>query len=165
MTLGAWRRWGSPPTAAEMAARIDEKRRPLWLSLTRWLRDTYGLDGELTWTDEDSGWVLRYRRNGRALTTLSPYEAGGFGALVVVGPSVVEAALAAPLSETTRETLAFAKPYADGRWLWLKVTEAVIVDDVETLVRLKSPPPRRPRSVPGLEPGRPEGEREEVSAR
>jgi len=165
MTLGAWRRWGSPPTAAEMAEGIGEERRPMWLALTRWMLDTYGLDGELTWTDEESGWVLRYRRNGRALTTLSPYEAGGFGALVVVGPSVVEAAYAAPLSETTREALAFAKAYADGRWLWLRVTEPAIVEDVKALVLLKSPPPRRPRLAPGSETGFPDEAREAVSAR
>jgi Protein of unknown function (DUF3788) len=148
MTLGAWRRWDSPPTVAEMAVGITEDRRPLWLALTRWLHDTYDLDGELTWADEDSGWVLRYRRNGRALTTLSPSTAGGFGALVVVGPSVLDAALAAPLSETTRETLRFATAYADGRWLWLKVMDPAIVDDVKTLILLKAAPPAhqgRPR--------------------
>jgi hypothetical protein len=144
MTLGAWRRWDSPPTVAEMAAGITDEKRPLWLGLTRWLRDSYGLDGELTWADEDSGWVLRYRRNGRALTTLSPTAAGGFGALVVVGPSVFDAARAAPLSETTRETLEFATAYADGRWLWLKVTEPAVADDIRTLIQLKSPPPARP---------------------
>jgi hypothetical protein len=125
-----------------MADRIAADRRPMWLALTRWLRDTYGLDGELTWTDEETGWVLRYRRNGRALTTLMPGESGGIGALVVVGPSILDAALAAPLSETTHEAIEFAKPYADGRWLWLKVTEPAIVEDIESLVRLKSPPPR-----------------------
>jgi hypothetical protein len=128
-----------------MAQGIGETRRPMWLALTRWLRDTYGLDGELAWTDEDSGWVLRYRRNGHALTTLLPDAAGGFGALVVVGPSILDAALAAPLAETTRDALEFAKSYADGRWLWLKVTEPVVVDDVKTLVLLKSPPPTRRR--------------------
>jgi len=145
MTLGAWRRWDTPPTVAEMAAGITEDRRPLWLGLTRWLRDTYGLDGELTWADEDSGWVLRYRRSGRALTTLSPSAAGGFGALVVVGPSIYHEAMAAPLSDSTRETLRFATAYADGRWLWLKVTDEAVADDIRTLIALKSPPPIRAR--------------------
>ena len=148
MTQGAWRHHDAPPTAIDLADGIAAERRPMWLELTRWLRTTYGLDGELTWTDEETGWVLRYRRNGKALTTLMPGEAGGIGALVVVGPSVVEAALAAPLSETTREALEFAKPYSDGRWLWLKVTEPRIVEDIETLIRLKSPPPRRLRGGP-----------------
>jgi hypothetical protein len=165
MTLGAWRRHGSPPTVAEMAAGIRRERRPLWLSLTNWLADTYGLSGELTWADEDSGWVLRYRRNGRALATLSPYESGGFGALVVVGPTVVEPAFAAPLSEMAREALAFATPYADGRWLWLKVTEPAVVEDVKTLIRLKAPPPRRPLGMPDDEAGRPGVGREPPSAR
>jgi Protein of unknown function (DUF3788) len=143
MTLGAWRRWGSPPTAAEMAKGICDQRRPLWEALTGWLRVTYGLDGELAWTDEDSGWVLRYRRNGRALTTLLPNVAGGFSALVVVSPSVLGDALAAPLSDATMEVLETATPYADGRWLWLRVGDRAVVADVETLLRLKAPPPAR----------------------
>ncbi len=143
MTLGAWRRWGSPPTAAEMALGIDPPRRALWQELTRWLRRSYGLEGELAWTDEDSGWVLRYRRNGRALTTLLPNVAGGFSALVVVGPSILRDALAAPLSGATRDALATATPYADGRWLWLRVSDLSVVDDIERLLRLKSPPPVR----------------------
>lgn len=98
MTLGAWRQRGSPPTTAAMADRIASDRRPMWLALTRWLHETYGIDGELTWTDDETGWVLRYRRSGRALTTLRPGEAGGIGALVVVGPSIVDEALVAPLS-------------------------------------------------------------------
>lgn len=72
MTLGAWRQWGSPPTARDMTEGICDERRPMWLTLTRWLRTTYDLDGDITWTDEDSGWVLRYRRNGRPLITLLP---------------------------------------------------------------------------------------------
>ncbi len=145
MTLGAWRQWGSPPTARDMTEGICDERRPMWLTLTRWLRATYDLEGDITWTDEDSGWVLRYRRNGRPLITLLPDAAGGFCALVVVGPSVLDAALAAPISEITRDALKFSTGYADGRWLWLKVLDPEIVDDIRMLVTLKSPPPARPR--------------------
>ncbi len=143
MSLGAWRRWGSPPTTVDMALGISDRDRPLWLGITDWLAATYGIAGELAWADEDSGWVLRYRRNGRALTTLMPNVAGGFSALVVVGPSCLAAALAAPLSDETREALAFATPYADGRWLWLRVSDAAVVDDIRTLLLVKSPPPKR----------------------
>lgn len=140
MTMGAWRRWGSPPTADQMALGINGERRHLWVALTSWLRATYGLDGELAWMDEESGWVLRYRLLGRALATLMPNTAGGFGALVVVPPSVLEAALAAPLSDSTRETLAYATAYADGRWLWLRVADEAAAEDIETLILLKARP-------------------------
>ena len=56
-----------------------------------------------------------------------------------------DAALAAPLSSTTREALRFATAYADGRWLWLKVVEPAVVDDVKTLMLLKAAPPARER--------------------
>lgn len=141
MTLGAWRRRDDPPTIAAMTAGIATDRRALWLGLTGWLRDAYALEGDMAWSDDDAGWVLRYRRNGRSLTTLMPDATGGFAALVVIGPSIVEVARSARLAETAREALETARPYADGRWLWLKVTDQQIVDDIRTLIALKSPLP------------------------
>lgn len=64
--------------------------------------------------------------------------------------------------ELVHNALEVAKPYADGRWLWLEVTTSRIVEDIETLVRLKSPPPRRPRGV--VDPAAGERDREPASA-
>ena len=111
-----------------------------WLRLEAFALDTYGVIGEPVF--EGHAWSLRFRRGGKTLFTLMSNEAG-FRALVVVGPSAWELASAARLSAYTREKWETARPYADGRWIWLTVTDDAVVADIETLVRLKSPPPRR----------------------
>ena len=143
MALGAWRHADEAPPVDRMADRMTDESRSRWHGLTAWFRDAYGLEGEPAWEGEETGWVLRYRRSGRSLATLSPGADGGFGALVVIGPSRWDAVREATLSEPTREAFESATPYADGRWVWRRVHDAATADDIRTLVALKSPPPRR----------------------
>lgn len=93
----------------------------------------------------EAGWVLRYRRGGKALTTLSPQAGEGFVALVVVGPSAWEAVEASDVSEPVKAAFRAATPHADGRWLWLQVRDTADARDVIVLVTFKSPPPRHVR--------------------
>lgn len=118
--------------------------RPLWDRLVGWLAATYGVQGEPLWTGKDDGWVLRFRRAGRALLTLVSRPTG-VRAMVVIGPSAWAAVEPGALSPAVRDAWDRARPYPDGRWLFLDVTDAVIAGDIERLVALKSPPPRRPR--------------------
>ncbi|HEX5827146.1 MAG TPA: DUF3788 family protein [Candidatus Limnocylindrales bacterium] len=141
MTVGAWRRWADHPAPQDLDQHMSERGRQLWRSLTGWLRATYGLDGEVAWTDEEAGWVLRYRRGGRSLVTLFPTADGGLSALVVLGPSLWGSVDDLALSDATWDAFNFATPYADGRWLWLRVTGPQVVGDIRRLVMLKAPPP------------------------
>jgi hypothetical protein len=118
--------------------------RARWRRLDDWARDTYGLEGELLFFGRDTGWSLRFRRGGKALFTMMP-RPDGFGVLVVVGPSAWAGAGEVELSPATRAAWESARPYPDGRWLWIDVDGDAVVDDIERLVALKSPPPRRPR--------------------
>ncbi|HEU0243898.1 MAG TPA: DUF3788 family protein [Candidatus Limnocylindrales bacterium] len=140
MTMGAWRRWVDHPTPEQLSEHMSEHGLQLWQSLRGWLLATYGLRGEIAWTDEDAGWVLRYRRNGRSLVTLFPTADGGWSALVVLGPSLWGAVDDLALSDSTWEAFSFATPYADGRWLYLRVADAQTVGDIRRLVALKAPP-------------------------
>ena len=94
--------------------------------------------------EHPEGWCLRYRRGGKALFTLIPCEAG-FTALVVVGPHAWPDVATLGLSASTRAAWDAARPYPDGRWLWLDVVDDRVVTDIERLVALKSPPPKRRR--------------------
>jgi hypothetical protein len=134
-----------PPTQAELLDAVGAARHR-WLRLDAWARDTFGVEGELLYFGRDSGWCVRYRRSGKALFTLIPRD-GSFGALVVIGPSAWENAATVELSPATRAAWDAAHPYPDGRWLWLDVTTEQVAADVERLVALKSPPPKR-RRVP-----------------
>lgn len=140
MTVGAWRRWSDHPSPEQLSEHMSERGLRLWQSLRGWLLATYGLRGEAAWTDEDMGWVLRYRRRGRSLLTLFPTADGGCSALVVLGPSLWGAVDDLVLGETTWEAYSSATAYADGRWLFLRVADAETVGDIRRLVALKAPP-------------------------
>jgi hypothetical protein len=138
------------PTRAELAA-ASGSGQERWDRLVAWVEGTYGVTGEPLYFGRDSGWVLRFRRSGKSLLTLLPLAGGGVRALVVVGPSAWAAVADAELSDPIRTAWAAAHPYPDGRWLWPLVEDNAIVDDIEQLVALKSPPPRRPRKPAAAE--------------
>ena len=118
----------------------------LWIGLESFARDTYGVAGVAVGPDAKGRLEVRYRRSGRALFTLLP-RPRGFRAQVVIGPSVFEAARQLGLADSTRAALESARPYPEGRWLYLEVDDMEVVDDIQKLVTLKSPPPRRLRRV------------------
>lgn len=122
-----------------------------WERLDGWARETYGIEGEPIFFGKDTGWSMRYRRGGRALFTLMP-RSGALRALVVVGPSAWEGASGVQLSPRTRAAWDSAHPYPDGRWLWLDVDDDRTLADLQRLVTLKSPPPKRLRRRPSAEP-------------
>lgn len=131
----------------------DELELALGPSIARWDRlsafvtATYGVAGEPLFFGRDSGWSVRFRRGGKALLTLTPMADGSLRALVVVGPSVWDRVEGASLSPAVHAAWEAARPYPDGRWLWLRLTDDATVDDVERLVTLKSAPPRQPRQT------------------
>lgn len=150
MTNGAFLDRERPPTRDELAAALGATH-ALWERLVARMRATYGLEGEPLFDGRDSGWVLRYRRSGKTLLVLLP-ESGAARALVVVGPSIAEAAAALPLEPEVRAAFDRAHAYPDGRWLRIEVGSEAVADDLLRLVELKSPPPRRPRRAAAAGP-------------
>jgi hypothetical protein len=147
MTTGAWRRWADHPSPDDLPTRMREDAKRHWRTLTGFLRERYGLDGEIAWTDEDLGWVVRYRYHGRSLVTLIPTAEGGLSALVVLGPGLWDAVDELDLGPTAWEAFSMATAYVDGRWLWLRVRDSRTVRDIRTLIALKCPPPFPPRPI------------------
>lgn len=144
MAPGAFLGTSSPPGREALAGVLGPAIAG-WDRLVAWMDATYGLAGESIDFGRETGWSLRFRRSGKALLTLTPMADGQVRALVVVGPSAWEAVAREPLSPTVREAWEAAHPYPDGRWMWLSLSDDAVVDDVERLIALKSPPPRRPR--------------------
>lgn len=135
----------APPSEGEIAAAVGPTW-PLWQRLQAWVGATYGVSGEPLFTGREHGWALRFRRSGKALLTLAPRAEGGFRALVVIGPSHWDAVEALPLTPRVRATWTQAKPYPDGRWIFTEVPDGATVRDLEQLIALKSPPPKRLRA-------------------
>jgi hypothetical protein len=118
------------------------RSRAAWKRLREFLTENYGLDGEWVYYGRKAGWVLRYRKGGKALTTLSPYK-GYFTVQVVLGEADYERAREATLGESTRAAIDEARAYHDGRWLFLKVKSLKDLDDVTTLLLVKRKPVKR----------------------
>lgn len=126
------------PNDAEVAAALGRSR-AAWKRLRDFLAANYGLDGEWAFYGRKAGWVLRYRKGGKALTTLSPYR-GLFTVQIVLGAAEYEKAREAPLGDDTHAALAAAHPYHDGRWLFPEVRSLRELADITTLLLVKRKP-------------------------
>jgi hypothetical protein len=127
------------------------RSRAAWKRLREFLAEHYGLDGEWAYYGGKSGWVLRYRKGGKALTTLSPFK-GYYTVQIVLGEADYEKAREAALGERTREAIETAHPYHDGRWLFPEVRSLKDLDDVMTLLLVKRKPANK--KVGGKKPAR-----------
>ena len=128
------------PREEELGAALGRSR-AAWKRLRVFLLENYGLDGEWVFYGRKSGWVLRYRKGGKALTTLSPYN-GYFTVQIVLGRADYEKAKESVLRRETREAIETAHPYHDGRWLFPEVRSLKDLDDVTTLLLVKRKPAR-----------------------
>lgn len=126
------------PTAREISAAIGS-RRSLWENLIQFIADNYRIKGDLTFLGKNYGWALRFRKGGKALTTLYPAKET-FIAQIVIGPNQAEKAFGLDLGKKVRRTLEDAHPYHDGRWLFIKVRSKRDLNDVQQLLMLKSRP-------------------------
>jgi hypothetical protein len=137
MSMGIFVDKGHKPTSREIASAIGTKR-PLWEELIRFLTENYHVKGNLVFGGMSYGWALRYRKGGRALTTIYPAREG-FVAQIVIGPTQAEEAFNLDLGENARSVLKGAHPYHDGRWLFIRVGSKRDLADVLQLLALKSP--------------------------
>jgi hypothetical protein len=146
MTDGLFLDRGVAPTAEQMRDALGAAG-PLWTRLSEWIGVTYGLGGEPHWSGRREGWAWRWRRSGKSLLVLLP-DGDGLRGVLVVGPSVADRVTSLGLAPDTLAAFEHAAPYPDGRWLFLRIADARTCDDIEHLVALKSPPPRKPRARP-----------------
>jgi hypothetical protein len=132
---------GRSPTDEELGVALGRSR-AAWERLRQFLLDNYGLDGEWVYYGAKSGWVLRYRKGGKALTTLSPFK-GYFKVQIVLGKADYAKARDAELTPDTREAIEAAHPYHDGRWLFPKIKSLKDLDDITKLLLIKRKPAKK----------------------
>ncbi len=144
MSISAFPNREQPPTPEQIAA-ILGSRRFLWESITAFLSESYGASEELKYYGKSYGWMVQYRRGGKLLVSLYP-KSNGLVAQVVLPEPVVEAILAQPIGEKTRLAIEAANQYAEGRWIYLDVWTDHEVEDLRTMIMLKTPPPTKRRT-------------------
>jgi hypothetical protein len=129
------------PGDVELDAALGRSR-AAWKKLREFLMDNYGLAGEWVYYGRKAGWVLRYRKGGKALTTLSPFR-GYFNVQIVLGRADYEQAREADLSEGMRAAIESARAYHDGRWLFPEVKTLKDLGDIITLLLIKRKPAKK----------------------
>lgn len=113
---------------------------PLWDKLCNYLETTYKSKPSISYSGCGAapGWNVKYRKSGRGLCTLYPYE-GSFTALVVIGEKEKEATeITLPMLSSYIQDLYKNTKYGMGqRWLMIQITSEEILKDVETLIAIR----------------------------
>lgn len=132
------------PTEGEILTTIGQPANDCWLALSRFLAETYAVEGETKFGGAKYGWVLSYRKGGRPLCDMFP-EKGAFTALVVLGGKEAALALAElpSFGPNVRACLENTPAFHDGKWLWIRVQDRRDVEDIQRLVLMKRKPARK----------------------
>lgn len=116
---------------------------PLWQEINDYLQGAYQVTPELAYSNcpAQPGWNVKYKKSGRALTTLYPLP-GCFIALVVVGSKEEPALepLLPSLHPQIRTLYQNSRSMAMGRWLMIKVDSQEIAEDVKRLIAIRVKP-------------------------
>ena len=128
------------PSLDDIASFIDS---PLWGDLCVWAETTYGIAPKVEHSTCSGapGWNVKYKKSGRALCTLYPDE-GAFTALISISANdMPQAELLLPTcSPYLRDLFTRTGPFNGGRWLMIRATDARVLEDVKTLIRLRVVP-------------------------
>jgi hypothetical protein len=89
------------------------------------------------------GWGLRFSTKGKLLTSLYPVQ-GGFTVQIILGPEAVKKAQGMKMGRNVKRAIARAKPWPEGRWLFIPVKSEKDFRDIQQLLALRVEPKRRP---------------------
>ena len=142
MPISAFTDKDRQPTSRQISLALGP-RRPLWQELDRFINDTYGIPGELSYGGKKYGWNVWYRRGGKSLVSLYP-QRGYFIAEIVLGKDQAEKTQSLRLGKNVRQVVENAPQLHDGRWLYIRVRSRRDAKDIEEMLRIKKPPPRQP---------------------
>ncbi len=136
MSIGSFTDKAHQPTSEEIEAAIEPWQQA-WQDLAAYVRETYAAKEDFGFYGKNYGWALRFRKGGKALLSLYPVQ-GGFTIQAILGEAHVAEALKLPLGEHVQQIITGAHPYPEGRWLFIPVMTAQDLDDVKTLLAVKS---------------------------
>lgn len=145
MEVGCFIEKGARPTDAQVQEAIDA-RLPLWNALTECVQARYPVTEDFKFLyGKTYGWALRFRVKGQLLVNLYPTR-GGFTAQINLSSEAVEQALDMGLGQNAQQAIARARPYPEGRWLFVPVEAEDDLRDIQRLVALRATAKRLPGS-------------------
>ncbi len=136
MSVGAFTEKNYQPAQTEIAEVLGATLQP-WQALVRHIRATYHGQEDLKFCyGKPYGWALRFRIKGSLLTALYPAR-NGFVVQIILSRLALEQAQTLSLGEAARQAIARAKPYPEGKWLFIPVRSEQDLRDVQSLLALK----------------------------
>jgi hypothetical protein len=118
-----------------------------WDDLEAHLSTTYRLKASLHFMyGPKYGWALRFRQGDRLVAATYPNQ-GHFTLQVILGRAQVDAAFAMALPPSVSKALEAAKPYPEGRWLFMPVRSVKGARGLRELIALKVAGLRRTRAA------------------
>lgn len=148
MSIGTFVDKQHQPTMKEIFASNGSKKE-LWQNLTRFIADNYRIKSDFAFYGKNYGRALRSRKAGKALLSMYPGEEG-FTVQIVLGETAAEKAAGLKLGKNARKVLENARPFPEGRWLFIRIGSKPDIADVQRLLMLKAPPSRPSRNAQSL---------------
>ena len=109
----------------------------LWKALVEHLLATYHAQEDFKFCyGKKYGWALTFRTKGNLLTALYPSR-DGFVVQIILNRLALKEAEALTLGDAALQAIARAKPYPEGKWLFIPVQKEHEVRDVQCLMALK----------------------------
>lgn len=137
MSIGAFTDKNCQPTDAEVFGAVGPLL-PVWRALIKFIRENYTVQEDFKFLyGKKYGWALRFRINGKLLTSLYPTQSG-FIAQVILSPAAVKQAQSMKLGKNVRQAVAKARPYPEGRWLFVPIESKKDIRDIQRLLALRS---------------------------
>ena len=137
MAIGVFAEKGCPPTEPQIRGALGSTIE-LWDELNRWLSETLRARQEWKYMyGRKYGWARRFQLRGSLLCALYPAQ-NGFIAQVVLSRALLEQASLLKLSNNSKRAIHRARPYPEGKWLFIAVESERDAADVKKLLTLKA---------------------------
>jgi hypothetical protein len=144
MSVGLFTDKNHRPTEAEILEAVGP-RLSTWQELIHFIRENYRVEEEFKFLyGEKYGWGLRFATKGKLLTSLYPVQSG-FTVQIILRPEAVEKAQRMKMGKNVRKSIARAKPWPEGRWLFIPVESEKDLRNVQQLLALRVEPKRPPK--------------------
>jgi hypothetical protein len=136
LAFGIFTDKNNQPTIAEFYTMLDNKL-PIWEELTKFIRSEYPVQEDIKFMyGQKYGWALRFRIKSKLLVALYPLK-NGFTVQIILNTGTIKQAQNIKLGKNVQQTIEHAKPYPEGRWLFIPVRSKKDVLDIQQLLELR----------------------------
>lgn len=105
--------------------------------LTAFIENNFDVRGEFKFYGRNYGWAFRYMKSGKALVAVYPGK-GEFTAQVILDHDQTVDALHSDVSDTVKALIADTPEIHEGRWIFIRVDNEMIVGDIKKLITIRA---------------------------